>query len=87
MAREKKGYEGYKHAGDTRGEREARAKRNAPKADQMTNEMFASGDTAFRDLCQKSGVNPTARQASKFRNGYGLAARQAGKSNRKDPRA
>jgi len=28
----------------------------------------------FRDCCKKAGVEPTKRQASKFRNGKGRAA-------------
>jgi len=83
----KKGYEGEKAKGDTaayREERRKRAEKNA-QADTITNDVFATQDGAFRDLCDKAGVKPTKRQASKFRNGYGMAARQAGSSTRKDP--
>lgn len=88
MAREtkKKGYEGAKLKGDTKEYREAarkRAEKNAANAEHLTNDMFANSDTAFRELCSKAGVNPTKRQASKFRNKYGKAAHQAGVSNRK----
>jgi hypothetical protein len=87
MAREtkKKGYEGVKAAGDTKEYREARRKRAEKNAqgEHTTNEMFASTDTAFRAHCDNAGVKPTARQASKFRNKYGMAARQAGISTRK----
>jgi len=93
MAREdkknkKKGYEGEKQKGDTsayRDEQRKRAEKNAT-AGTISNEMFAQQDGGFRDLCEKAGTKPTGRQASKFRNHYGLAARQAGSSTRKDPR-
>jgi len=92
MAREdkkdkKKTYEGKKLTGDTsqyREERRKRAEKNA-QGEQISNEMFAQQDGAFRDLCEKVGVKPTKRQASKFRNRYGLAARQAGNSDRRAP--
>ncbi len=80
----KKGYEGFKLKHDNRGEREARAKRNAQGAE-MTNEMFALKDTHFIEACERASVKPTKRQASKFRNAYGRAARAAGKNTRKDP--
>lgn len=90
MAKEKSKpkYEGPKLKGDTAGEREARKKRAEKNAqgDHTTNEMFATQDTAFREFCEKAGIKPTTRQASKFRNKYGLAARIAGSSTRKDPR-
>jgi hypothetical protein len=83
----KKGYEGPKFAGDTstyRDEQRKRAEKNAA-AGTISNEMFAQQDGAFRDLCEKAGIKPTGRQASKFRNHYGAAARQAGTSTRKAP--
>lgn len=78
-------YQGPKLGGDTaayREERRKRAEKNA-QGDHTTNDMFATTDTAFRDLCEKASVKPTKRQASKFRNKYGAAAREAGVSNRK----
>ncbi len=38
----------------------------------VTNKMFVS-DGAFVAACEKSGVKPTSRQASKWRNGKGAA--------------
>lgn len=93
MAREKekKGYQGPKVSWDSktnRDEARRRVERAQKNADgRQTNDMFAASDTAFRKLCEDAGINPTARQASKFRNGYGLAARKNGSSLRKDPRA
>jgi len=93
MAREKekKGYQGYKLGNDskqTRDEVRRRLERAEKNANSMkTNEMFALEDANFKAACDKAGTNATARQASKFRNGYGLAARAAGTSTRRDPRA
>ena len=84
-AKEKSKYQGTKLAGDTREYREAQLKRaqKNSKEGETTNEMFAATDTAFRDFCEKANVKPTKRQASKFRNKYGAAARQANISSRK----
>lgn len=85
-AKEKSKYQGVKLAGDTREYRETarkRAEKNAANADHTTNDMFATSDTHFRELCEKANVKPTKRQASKFRNKYGAAAREAGISKRK----
>ena len=93
MAREKqkKGYEGPKLAGDSKSNRdEVRRRLERAQKNQLSvksNEMFALEDQAFKDACEKAGTPNTARQASKFRNGYGAAARAAGTSYRKDPRA
>ena len=38
----------------------------------MTNKKFAK-EEIFIKWCEKAGVTPTIRQASKFRNGKGLA--------------
>lgn len=86
MARKdtKNKYQGYKAFGDTQEAREARAKKNA--AGNQTNEVTAVSDGEFKAACEKASVNPTSRQASKFRNGYGLAARAVGKNTRKDPK-
>jgi hypothetical protein len=39
----------------------------------LTNAQFAARDKAFGFACEKAKVKPTRRQASKFRNGRGLA--------------
>ena len=91
MAKERKtGYQGFKVFGDTTEARNAqrarqeRAEKNA--GEKQTNEIFALQDTAFKQFCEQAGVPSTARQASKFRNGYGAAARAAGKNKRQNPR-
>lgn len=42
-------------------------------AEKPTNKLFAKEDANFQRACDKAGVNPTARQASKFRNKKGAA--------------
>jgi len=44
-----------------------------------------SQDQHFLAMCDKAGVQPTARQLSKWNNNYGAAARSAGNNTRKDP--
>lgn len=44
-----------------------------------------SQDQHFLAMCDKAGVQPTARQLSKWNNKYGAAARAAGNSTRKNP--
>lgn len=39
----------------------------------VTNKMFAASDENFRACCAEAGVEPTARQASKFRSRKGQA--------------
>lgn len=39
----------------------------------VPNKVFAAKDTGFRQACERAGVQPTARQASKYRNGKGSA--------------
>ena len=39
----------------------------------MTNKEFAKTDPKFRAACERAGIEPTARQASKYRRGFGLA--------------
>ena len=46
-------------------------------ADRVTNRMFAQTDTPFRAACRAAHIEPTRRQASKFRRGEGLAFRTA----------
>lgn len=41
-----------------------------PKA---VNGPFAASDEHFRAACERAGVQPTARQASKYRSGRGRA--------------
>ena len=47
----------------------------------MTNKEFAAQDQKFRAACSAAGVEPTARQASKYRNNQGLAYQSKGKKN------
>lgn len=89
--REKKGYQGQRLKGDTvlqRAADEIRKKRAAKNAQgaPMTNDAYAL-DTEFQTICADADVKPTRRQASKFRNGYGKAARSVGKNTRRDPEA
>jgi len=46
-----------------------------PKVDpyRMVNFEFARTDEAFREACAKAGIEPTARQAGKYRRRTGLA--------------
>lgn len=39
----------------------------------MTNREYAEKDKAFKEACKRAGINPTTRQASKYRRGKGLA--------------
>jgi len=39
----------------------------------VTNKEFAKNDAAFKAACEKAGINPTSRQASKWRNKSGAA--------------
>lgn len=39
----------------------------------VTNRVFAETITQFKDACTKAGVEPTKRQASKFRRRFGSA--------------
>ena len=47
----------------------------------VTNAEFASNDTGFQDACEKAGIKPTARQASKWRRKKGKAYKAKGVSN------
>lgn len=42
----------------------------------MTNKEYAENDIGFIEYCRNAGIKPTKRQASKFRNGKGLAYKQ-----------
>lgn len=44
------------------------------KSDYRTNQKFTE-DGNFRKFCEAAGVNPSKRQASKFRRGAGAAYR------------
>ena len=39
----------------------------------MTNREMTKNDKTFLKACENAGVDPTKRQASKFRRGMGLA--------------
>lgn len=39
----------------------------------MTNREFAEHDREFRAACERAGIKPSVRQASKWRLGFGLA--------------
>ena len=86
-------YQGPKFAHDTSDfrdqvvKRRERAEKNSLTI--KSNEMFALEDGTFKDACEKAGVQPTARQASKYRQPgpYGAAARASGRNVRKDPRS
>lgn len=70
----KKGYEGFRIADEKESAKRLRARRERAEknaAGRQTNEAFAANDTQFRSDCAAVGVNPTRRQASKFRNGKG----------------
>lgn len=41
----------------------------------ITNAEFARGDKAFREHCSNAGIEPSRRQASKYRNKEGAAYR------------
>ena len=66
--------------------REAAAKNSQG---QRSNAIVALEDQEFKDACEKAGVKPTARQASKWNQPapYGAAARAAGRNVRKVPQA
>ena len=46
---------------------------NYAKKGEMSNAEYAKTNTHFLACCEKANAKPTARQASKFRNGYGEA--------------
>ena len=48
---------------------------------QITNREFAQSNQEFRDACQKVGLPPTTRQASKWRLGLGKAWENRNGSN------
>jgi len=44
----------------------------------MTNKEFAEKDDKFKSVCEKLGIKPTVRQASKWRNKKGIAWKSRG---------
>ena len=44
----------------------------------MTNKEFAEKDDKFKSVCEKLGIKPTVRQASKWRNKKGVAWKSRG---------
>lgn len=41
----------------------------------QSNKWFSRTDHGFLQACEAAGIKPTARQASKFRRGYGAACK------------
>jgi len=50
------------------------------KPTRLPNREFAVKDGSFRSACERAGVSPTKRQASKYRRKVGLAYREGHKS-------
>lgn len=71
--REKKGYQGPKLSGDDEVYRKKRAKQNSQGDNRESNETFALNNQEFKEACERGNIPATARQASKYRNGYGRA--------------
>lgn len=46
----------------------------------VTNREFSEVDTKFREACKAAGVQPTKRQASKYRRGLGSAFKAEGRT-------
>ena len=42
-----------------------------------SNKLFSRNSNKFKEACDKAGIKPTQRQASKYRNGKGAAFRFA----------
>jgi len=62
-------------------EKHAKSEREKTLKDQITNSKFSQTNTTFIDACQEAGVQPTARQASKWRNKCGAAYKEWKKLN------
>ena len=45
----------------------------------QTNREYAENNKAFRQACEEAGIEPTPRQAAKYRRGYGQAAQSISK--------
>lgn len=93
MAKEKQKprYQGFKLGADSADNRRQaqlrleKALRNSAGKEEMSNEAFAASDGEFRRHCEIAGVQPTRRQASKYRNRYGAAARAGNRNDRRAP--
>jgi hypothetical protein len=53
----------------------AKAERTKTQKFEQSNRVFAAENKAFRAACSEAGVEPTKRQASKYRNKLGVAYR------------
>lgn len=62
---------------------EARLQRTARKQFWITNVEFAKTNQAFRFACEVAGIEPTERQASKYRRKTGLAYKNIAKNKNK----
>lgn len=49
--------------------------KNTKSSTVMTNKKFAETNQTFIAACERAGVTPTPRQASKYRNGKGKAVK------------
>ena len=47
----------------------------------MTNKTFAQTDGTFKEACSEAGIPNTARQASKYKRGMGLAFKKREATN------
>lgn len=45
------------------------------KVNTVTNGEFSKQDKLFRTCCELAGIEPTKRQVSKYRRGFGKASR------------
>lgn len=71
-------------------EKEDKQKRQRKKPQQLkvkrhniTNKQFADGNILFKKCCDIAGIPPTRREASRFRNGKGLAFKFKGSAKEK----
>lgn len=47
----------------------------AKKVKRITNKKFSEENEHFKNACKEAGIEPTVRQASKWRMGKGIAIR------------
>ncbi len=81
-----KTYTGYRHWNEDVSSKELKKRRDRAEKNaqgQQSNAVFSVTDAEFIEACKRMGTNPTTRQASKFRNGYGQAAFAVGRNRRK----
>ena len=81
-----KAYTGYRLSTEESASKELKKRRERAEKNaqgKQSNAVFSVSDTEFIEACKKAGVNPSSRQASKFRNGYGKAAYAVGRNHRK----